>query len=69
MIIRLTLEDDNGEVFWEEERDCCHPFDFKLPNDRPVRGKKYLFYGFIYQPIVKAVYQEHGERIKLNEEM
>ena len=61
MIIRLTIEDDNGEVFWEDERDACHPFDFKLPPDRPVRGKKHLFYGYIFQPIVKAVYQEQGE--------
>jgi hypothetical protein len=62
MIIRLTIEDDNGEIIWEEEgKDPCKPFDLKFPPDRPVRSKKYLWYGFVYQPIVKAIYQEQGE--------
>ena len=61
MIIRLTIEDDNGEVFWEDERDACHPFDFKLPPDRPIRGLKHNYFGFVYQPITKAVYREQGE--------
>lgn len=58
MIIRLTIEDDNGEIFWEDIRDACVPFDLKLPNDRPIRGEKYAYFGFVYQPICKAIYRE-----------
>jgi hypothetical protein len=59
MKIRIYLEDDNGEIFWEEDREAEFPFDFRLPPDRPEIGKKYRYYGFVYQPLVKPILQEN----------
>jgi hypothetical protein len=46
---------DGEEVIWEYEGPLESPKDLKTPVDRPFRCPKHLVYGFIYQPVVKAI--------------
>ena len=53
--IRIEILRDNGDVEWGYEGPLESPKDLKTPNDRPFRCNRHLVYGFVFQPMVKAI--------------
>ena len=53
--VRLEIRDEKNEVQYLYEGPLENPAEMKTPADRPFRTKKYLIFGYSFQPRVKAL--------------
>jgi hypothetical protein len=53
--VRIEIVNDQDQVIWGHEGPVQVPKELKTPPDRPFKAGRFMFYGFTYQPIVKAL--------------
>ena len=53
--VRIEILDDKEEIQHFYEGPIENPTELKTPPDRPFRTKKFLIFGYSFQPRVKAL--------------